>query len=320
MASGIEWCDEVWNVAVGCSPVSEGCRNCWAARLSARFQRNPAYAGTVRDGHAPARFNGRINVLAGQADKPARTDKPVRFFVGSLTDLFHRAFPAAARRATFATMRANPRHQYLLLTKRPQAAARWLEAEYGHDADHPLPPFIWVGVSAEDLDTLAARAEHAATIPAAVRWLSLEPMLAPVHALLPDLLRRRVFHWVVIGGESGGAARPMDPDWAAAAVAACAAAGVPVFFKQWGEWFPGYAAGRRHAVTLPTGQIFMPGDEDENASDIAAAVVGGRGNVLARMGKHHAGADVIGGRRWQQYPQPHPDPARAAADAAGGAE
>jgi protein gp37 len=322
MPSEIEWTDEVWNVAVGCSPVSEGCRNCWAARLAARWRNNTAYAGTVREMHAGAvpRFNGTINVLENQMDKPRATAAPVRFFVGSTTDIFHTNFPSATMVRVFKTMMEETRHTYMLLTKRPKNGAKrvrnFLDA---HTSEDTLPPHIWAGVSAEDEATLLDRTQHAVDIPAAVRWLSLEPLLGPVATRLRSFFTlpaaRRPYQWVVIGGESGTNARPMAPNWAADAVKVCVDHGVPVFFKQWGEWYPGYVPGKRHAMVQRDGMYHMPGDEDENGQEIAAALLRGTGYVMARLGKHGPHKDVLNGRQYHQFPQPHPNPERAREEA-----
>lgn len=294
MASKIEWTDETWNPLAGCSPVSEGCRNCYAARDANRLAGNPnskvaqAYRGTAEmRGLGKGRravFTGRINLLHDRLDQPLRWQKPRRVFVNSMSDLFHEEVPFWFIDRVFAVMALADKHTFQILTKRPERAVEYFEynsggrltggtlervagmatiyaSQRGEDVSHPYwdmwlekwpLPHIWIGTSVEDQAALDERVSHLLDVPAAVRWLSMEPLLGPVtfanRFWMPtdepvpessywlDGLRR--LDWIVVGGESGHGARAMHPDWVHTIQAECEEAGVPFFFKQWGAWKP----------------------------------------------------------------------------------
>lgn len=226
--SSIEWTNATWNPVAGCTPVSPGCLNCYAARMALRLACAGAvtgcdkYVGTAkraRDGRPV--FTGRINLDEDALDLPRRWRKPKLIFVNSMSDLFHEAVPLEFIRRVFAVMEACPQHQFQVLTKRPE---RTLEL-----ADElPWAPNVWMGTSVENA-LYMHRIRTLQKIPAAVRFLSCEPLLGPMRKLpLQDI------HWVIVGGESGPGARPMQAEWVEQIRDECVGEGVAFFFKQWG--------------------------------------------------------------------------------------
>ncbi len=210
--SRIEWTEATWNPVTGCTKVSEGCRHCYAERMSRRLK--AMGLEKYRDG-----FSVRVHrsVLA----QPLRWRKPRRIFVNSMSDLFHDAVPASFIRDVFRVMNEAPQHTFQVLTKRPERAAAL-------DAELCWTPNIWMGTSIESPRWLS-RLRILRRISADTRFLSLEPLLEP----LPDLSLDGI-HWVIVGGESGPGARPMEPGWVREIRDQCLDDGVPFFFKQWG--------------------------------------------------------------------------------------
>ena len=265
MTTGIAWCSETWNPVIGCTRVSAGCTRCYAERMAARLATNPLapeYEGVAEftAGHNPRWLS--VKTLPERLDQPLRWRKPRRVFVCSMADLFHDAVPDEFIAAVFGVMAACPQHTFQVLTKRPARMVRWFEwvaaddktAWIGNVADRcaqdawkesaaaveldelhvawPLPN-VHIGVSVEDQATADERIPLLLRTPAAVRWISAEPLLGPLD--LAQFLSRTVRKpslWVVCGAESGPGARPMHPDWARAVRDQCAAAGVPLFVKQ----------------------------------------------------------------------------------------
>ena len=217
----IEWTDSTWNPVTGCTRITRGCDHCYAERFAERFR-----GARYRDGKSHYYAHGfDLTLRPQQLDKPLRWRDPRHIFVCSMSDLFHRDIPEDYIDRVFEVMEQTPRHTYQVLTKRSPKMRRYLRQRY---IDLPPPPNIWVGVSVEDADSMA-RVRHLQTTPAAMRFLSCEPLLGPLGAM--DLIG---IGWVIAGGESGPEARPLDPDWARELRDACAAEQVPFFFKQWG--------------------------------------------------------------------------------------
>ena len=213
--SKIEWTEATWNPVTGCTKVSAGCKNCYAERMSRRLKAmgNRNYA----NGFA-------VTEHPHMLDKPRRWRKPQRIFVNSMSDLFHPEVSFAFIQEVFQTMRDAGQHVYQVLTKRPE---RMLEYVTAHEVK-PLPSHIWLGTSVEQRRWLS-RIDTLRRVPAAVRFLSLEPLLEDLGEIdLDDI------HWVIVGGESGPGARPIDARWAVNIRDACDVASVPFFFKQWG--------------------------------------------------------------------------------------
>ena len=223
----IQWTEDTWNPVIGCTPVSEGCRNCYAAGDALRMGYNPRtayYEGiATRTATGRAVFTGLVKCLEDRLDQPSKWRDPRLVFVNSMSDLFHRDVPGSFIRRVFDTMAECPRHTFQVLTKRPE---RMLELLSAHT---PLPN-VWIGVSAEDQGAADHRIPLLLRTPAAVRFVSAEPLIGPVD-LTPYL---GGLGWVIVGGESGSRARPCDPAWLRNVVRQCAGAAVPCFVKQVG--------------------------------------------------------------------------------------
>ncbi len=225
--SSIEWTDATWNPVAGCTPVSPGCLNCYAARMALRLARMPngtgeKYAGTARharDGRPV--FSGRINLDEQSLDLPRGWRLPRTIFVNSMSDLFHEAIPAPYIARVFRVMNECPQHTFQVLTKRPERAL-----DLAGDLDWSAN--IWMGTSVESAKYYD-RIRTVRRIPARIRFLSCEPLLGPL-ARLP----LAGIHWAIVGGESGPGSRPMAAEWVREIRAQCEAGGVAFFFKQWG--------------------------------------------------------------------------------------
>jgi protein gp37 len=210
--SKIEWTEATWNPVTGCSKVSAGCKNCYAERMAARLQAM---------GSARYRNGFRVTLHPDLLDLPRRWREPRLVFVNSMSDLFHEQVPKEFIQRVFATMRDCPQHTFQILTKR---SARLREIAPNLDC----PPNVWMGVSVEDARVVERIADLQA-VPAAVRFLSCEPLIGPL-----DNLPLTGIHWVIVGGESGPGARPMRIEWIRSILGQCRRAKVPFFFKQWG--------------------------------------------------------------------------------------
>lgn len=225
--SSIEWTDSTWNPVAGCTPVSPGCLNCYAARMALRLSHMPngtgkKYAGTAtraRDGRPV--FSGKIVLDENSLDTPRRWRLPRTIFVNSMSDLFHEDVPLAFIRRVFDVMAECPQHVFQVLTKRPDRTR-----ELAHLL--PWPKNVWMGTSVES-KAYYDRVRSLQKVPASVRFLSCEPLLGP----LPRLPLKNI-HWVIVGGESGPGSRPMDGMWAVEIKKQCEEKDVAFFFKQWG--------------------------------------------------------------------------------------
>ncbi|KAB1108934.1 phage Gp37/Gp68 family protein [Micromonospora aurantiaca] len=223
--SSIEWTQATWNPTTGCDRVSSGCDNCYAMTLAKRLKAmgQPRYQ---KDGDPRTSGPGFGVTCHPDALKlPSTWRRPRLVFVNSMSDLFHAQVPADFVRQVFDVMTATPQHTYQILTKRSRRLRRMAPSL-------PWPPNVWVGVSVEDGEALY-RVDDLRTVPAAVRFLSCEPLLGPL-----DNLSVEGIGWVIAGGESGPNARPMEPTWAIGVRDRCTEAGVPFFFKQWGGRTP----------------------------------------------------------------------------------
>ena len=215
-ATKIEWTDATWNPVTGCHKISPGCKHCYAERMSKRL--HAAGMPKYRNGFAV------VTTHPDALDIPLRWRKPRAIFVNSMSDLFHDAVPDDFIRQVFAVMTQAHWHRYQVLTKRPERLLALNETL-------PWPPQVWLGVSVES-DRYVGRIDLLRQTDAAVKFLSLEPLLGP----LPSLNLHGI-DWVIVGGESGPGARPMQREWAADIRDQCLAAGVPFHFKQWGGVF-----------------------------------------------------------------------------------
>jgi protein gp37 len=210
--SKIEWTDATWNPVRGCTKISPGCRHCYAERFAERFR-------GVK-GH-PFEQGFDLRLVPGKLDEPLRWKKPQRIFVNSMSDLFHNDVPVSYIRRVFEVMHQADWHQYQILTKRAERLEIVSEAL-------PWAPHIWMGVSIEDKEHLW-RIDHLRQTKAYVKFLSIEPLLSPL-----GKLKLRGIDWVIVGGESGPGARPMEKGWVTDVRDQCQKAGVAFFFKQWG--------------------------------------------------------------------------------------
>ncbi len=211
--SRIEWTESTWNPVTGCTKVSPGCKHCYAFDMARRLQ---AMGATGYE-------NGfSVTLHEGRLDDPRRRRKPTTYFVNSMSDLFQDEVPFAFVDRVFDTIRACPQHTFQVLTKRAERMAAYA-------ADRATPRNAWLGVSVEDRRYGVPRIGVLRTIPAAVRFLSVEPLLEDLGALQLDEIS-----WVIVGGESGPRARSMRPEWVRSVRDQCATADVPFFFKQWG--------------------------------------------------------------------------------------
>ena len=244
----IEWTDATWNVVTGCSRVSRGCENCYAERLAAtRLKHHPSRRRLV---DANGRWTGEVRLNEQWLDQPLRWRKPRNIFVAAHGDLFHENVPDEWLDSIFAIIDLCPRHVFQILTKRPERMRAYMSAF------RSPPPNAWLGVSVEDQPAADLRIDRLLHTLAAIRWISVEPMLGRVDLLhlkpphcrptTVDALRGMrhyagaampapaALDWVVAGGESGPRARTIRPEWARDLQRQCFLAGVPFFFKQWG--------------------------------------------------------------------------------------
>jgi len=201
-----------WNPVTGCTKVSQGCKHCYAERMARRLE--AMGSDRYRNGF-------QVTLHPDLLDVPRRWRQPRVVFVNSMSDLFHDDIPLAYIERVFATMRDCRHHTFQVLTKRSERLAK-LAPEL------PWPENVWMGVSVESARVLN-RIRDLQRVPAAVRFLSLEPLIGPLDALPLDGI-----HWAIVGGESGPRARPMRKEWVTSIFRQCRAAHVPFFFKQWG--------------------------------------------------------------------------------------
>jgi protein gp37 len=214
--SAIEWTDATWNPVTGCTKISAGCDNCYAARFSERFR------GV--SGH-PFEAGFDLMLRPERLLQPFVWKRPRMIFVNSMSDLFHKNIPRALITAVFDTMEQADWHIYQVLSKRSSLLQKFINDRY---KDRAAPAHMWFGVSVENKQA-TSRIVHLQKTRASVRFLSIEPLIAPVGELTLDNI-----HWVIVGGESGPGARPMKPEWAIDIRNQCVTARVPFFFKQWG--------------------------------------------------------------------------------------
>jgi protein gp37 len=276
---------------------------------------------------------------------PLRWKRPRLIFVNSMSDLFHPNVPDEYIAAVFGVMMYARRHTFQVLTKRPERMAAllptltalrchvtaseilgytpaWERTYQPADATFPLPN-VWLGASVEDQPTADERIPHLLNTPAAVRFLSCEPLLGPITLTVPgesgkiriDVLtggwavprndgshhQEPRIHWVIVGGESGAGARPMHPDWARSLRDQCVRAGVPFFFKQWGEWVPIAAPGLNNDADEPKLAVLSRTGECFSATPAEAMLATGSLHAVQRLGKHKAGRH-LDCRAWDEMP------------------
>lgn len=331
--SSIEWTESTWSPVTGCTKVSLGCDHCYAEGIANRFAGTKAFPNGFAVTLRPERMT-----------QPLSWRKPRRIFVNSMSDLFHDEVPDGYIAEVFGVMALAERHTFQLLTKRHGRMRSLLQsAEFASAVVHaaatkarawgidvtwaarttlPLPN-VWLGVSVEDQKRADIRIPALLDTPAAVRWLSCEPLLGPVNLdghltrpawgdshpdptsrtglLVQDLTTRRAVDWVVVGGESGHGARPMHPDWARSLRDQCVSAGVPFFFKQHGEWVAESAWLHRNsapAAFLDAAGNFRP---LVNGWPAEAPMARGEAITVRQVGKRTAGR-LLDDRTWDEYP------------------
>jgi protein gp37 len=264
----IEWAAFSWNPITGCTKVSEGCRNCYAERQAKRFAGRAGY---------PAEHPFAVTLHPDQLDKPLHWRKPRRIFVCSMSDLFHPDVPDEFINRVLNVVGDADQHTFQILTKRPERMAAYFARHVELGATYDilnrrqrayLLENLWLGTSIEDQRTADERIPHLLRCAAARRFVVYEPALGPVNFLRPEAWwlgpptqahgMHQGLDWVIAGGESGPKARPAHPDWFRSVRDQCQEAGVPFFFKQWGEWVvpnatvsemefvPKFKAGRQH--------------------------------------------------------------------------
>lgn len=335
-----------WNVVTGCTKVSQGCKHCYAERQWPRFAANPTTTKYYGRPFSDVRCHEEL------LDQPLRWGAPRGVFVNAMGDLFHPVVPFAFIDRVFAVMALSPRHTFQILTKHALRMHEYMvgllgDYERAREAFHSLGtladplilegmrrwraigathsqfgesgplPNVWLGVSTEDQTRADERIPLLLATPAAVRWISAEPLLGAID-LSPYLVGREThgtpltgastvggcigytppLDWVVVGGESGPKARPMNPRWVREARDQCLAADVAFFFKQWGEWL----AGRVHPDPAFTGGAYV---DTETTGIGRVAIRDARdwkdGWASVRAGKPKAGR-VLDGRTWEQWP------------------
>jgi protein gp37 len=264
-ASSIEWLQIpgykplVWNPIYGCTKVGQGCKNCYAEAYFSRF-----WPGTFHN----------VSLRPEKLQQPLHWKTPSAIFVNSMSDLFHDNVPEQFIYNVLETMLTAPRHRFVVLTKRPE---RMREIINEYTAGALLPSHIAIGVSIEDQATADTRLPLLADTMAKLRVVSAEPLLGKVEMgpYMPTI------DWMIVGGESGKHARPMNPDWARSIRDECVQHDVPLFFKQWGEWCP-----LSHIDDCEAGKASHRFETD----------------VAVRIGKKKAG-DFLDGQQWHQFPK-----------------
>ena len=303
--AGMYW-DRGLSWVEGCSPVSEGCRGCWAAEAAAlrACQGNPKmktrYGGLVVPGSVPPTFNGTVRFMKNDLDKPPKVKKPTVWAVWN--DLFHpEAVPYAG--AALRVMCRAPQHTFLVLTKRPRIMRDFLGSCLHQGIIPSIPPWIYLGFTAENQARFDERWAYMKDIPASVVWVSHGPALGRID-YPSDFLARGQGAWVVTEGESGRHARPMHPDIPRLDRDQCQDAGVPFFFKQWGEWAwaPRFAVGENTRLRICRGGKVEPVDFTKKTLPEGGFLMFGTEYVIGRIGKKAAGRE-LDGRLWSEFPQ-----------------
>lgn len=210
----IEWTEATWNPTIGCDKISAGCKNCYAEVMANRLQA----MGTkgYEDGFT-------FTLMPERLEQPFEIKRPTKFFVNSMSDLFHEKMPFEYLDMIFDTIQQTPHHSYQILTKRENIMMEYFR-------ERQVPENAWLGVTVEN-ENSKKRIEVLSCIPANIRFISMEPLIGDI-----GILNLTNIHWVIVGGESGQRARPMEPQWVMNIHTQCKEQGVAFFFKQWGTW------------------------------------------------------------------------------------
>lgn len=301
----IEWTNETWNPTTGCDKVSQGCKNCYAATVAKRFWGERKFTDVKM-------HEDRLTI-------PMKWKQPKMIFVDSMSDLFHDDVAVSFIDKVFTVIAHCPQHTFQILTKRPERlkdyfqgrvenlaqgiinaidSMGWLQISYerAYELAEMIKkglPNVWLGVSCENQATADERIPLLLQVPAAVRFLSCEPLLGEIDLTKIDVQPtgiknktwiRPAIHWVIVGGESGHGARPMHPDWVRSLRDQCQAADVPFFFKQWGEWMPTDS----WDANLKSEIVLNPDGEEMVVTTNPKAV------VMRKVGKSKAGRTLDG--------------------------
>jgi len=297
MANKIEYVDKSWNpiqdVIKGaqgrgyhCTKLSEACMNCWAEQINNRFGNRLPFDTR------PAKFE----IIPKTLQKPIKRKKPTRYAVQFMGDLFHPYVTFEQIQTVFCIMAVCQQHEFMMLTKRPKQMAEFFrQCEIPKPLDH-----VWIGVTVEN-QRHDERILQLKEIPAAHKFISFEPLIGPFNFLPPWL---DFIDWVIVGGEAGPGSRPVHPEWIRTIRDECAAAGVPLFFKQWGDYIPSYTAGERSE------------DQDQYCRTFGQAWVKSKkqwrfkdGIQMVRVGKKAAG-HTLDGLEHRELPFTWPPPGR----------
>lgn len=330
----IEWTNQTWNPLAGCTRASAGCDNCYAASMALRLEgmanakiakgEDPGGLAkyidvTTRNGKGVAMFNGKINLDHNALNEPLTWKKPRLVFVNSMSDLFHHNVPDDFICSVFDVIGRTSKHTYQVLTKRPMRMLSW-QRKYMPEG---LPANVWAGTSVENQEAADERIPELLKVSASVRFLSCEPLLGEVNirpsiGLSPYGVRvdyGNCINWVIVGGESGHNARPMHPDWVRSLRDQCQEAGVPFFFKQWGEWslinkteeiiYQGIPIGRYKDPRRFTevGVISPGGEWYEGSTGWNGRAIDPDTNeaYMVKVGKKVSGR-LLDGREWNEMP------------------
>lgn len=259
MPTKINWADETWSPITGCTPISEACEHCWAKRMAHRLKGRYGY---------PKDDPFRVTFHSDRLEQPLKWKKPKRIFVCSMADFYHHNVRSEWRNEVYRKVLKRPEHIFLFLTKRPENIG-YSSIDYEWCVNRNWPDNLWLGVTAENQKRADERIPILLQVPAAVRFVSLEPLLSHVDikpylkteyclkckqdlpyiglwkttmaTCCPNSFKgmRKKLDWIIVGGETGPGARPLDPNWVFPIKNQCQGAGIPFFFKQWGEWiFP----------------------------------------------------------------------------------
>ncbi len=304
--SKIEWTDRVWNPVTGCTKVSQGCKNCYAETIANRFWGDRKFTD--------------VRCHEDRLEQPLHIKKPSMIFINSMSDLFHAKVSFEFIYEVINTIEFSPQHIFQILTKRPERALEFAHWYREKRKGCPLPRNIWLGVSVEDQETANERIPILLQVPAAVRWLSIEPMLGKINIthflsgwkdeydnhFLPIeiyniIKNNNKIDWVVVGGESGAHARPMHPEWVRSIRDQCKEYDIPFFFKQWGEWLPGERIGTSYK-RCDNGEIYGS-NRDYERDNFGTNPDKYSGDLITlRIGKKKAGS-LLDGKECKEYPE-----------------
>jgi protein gp37 len=215
MAHKIEWTEQTWNPSAGCTKISSGCQNCYAETMAIRLQAMGV------EGYE----NGfKFNIVPSRLNDPFKKKKPTVFFVNSMSDIFHKDMPEEYLESIFDVIKETPQHTYQILTKRADRMYQYL-------SEREIPDNIWLGVTVENRKDGLPRIDKLRKLQASVLFLSVEPLIEDL-----GIINLGNIDWVIVGGESGNKARPMEKSWVLNIKQQCEGNNVAFFFKQWGTW------------------------------------------------------------------------------------